>query len=212
MSSASIIGSVLAGIAGVSSAVAVKLADVWNNADNDTPVISIVNMALPSGDPNRLMEFGKILPEDIAETPSLPVFTPYDIAGRSSPPQSYSGGEARSISFTLSLHRDLFSLSSEKATSDNFNGIINRLRAMNYPVYTAAGVVSPKVFVKIGDFLRIRGIPQVTFNFKRPVSHQRFMAVDVTFTVTEVLDISWSATEVMEGMERFVIWAPEELR
>lgn len=191
--------------------------------------VQIVNYALPSSAPGRTISFSMISPESVSETPSTPNFDTYDIPGRSSPPVSYSGGEQRTLSFTLSLHRDLLDVnsnymmnadssitagySSEKALSDNFAALINQLKALNYPRYSSAGLIPPTVYCKIGNDLRIRGYCSVTFDYKRPIDkYGRFMAVDVTFDFTEVLDVSWSADEIINGMKRYVTYYDKDLR
>lgn len=185
---------------------------VYKDPEMDKVVISIVNMALPAGNPNRVIEFGEVLPNNITETPSHPRSVPYDIEGRSSPPQSYTGGGSRSVSFSLSLHRDLFLQSTEQETADYFDRLIYKIRALNYPVYTDSGVIAPKAFLKIGDAIKISGIPRTDITYKRPVANKKPIAIDVTISVVEALEVSWSGDDVVEGVENYVSWGSEELR
>ena len=72
-------------------------------------ITSIVNLALPENDPNRIIEIIGYQAESYSESLSEPSFEPLNSFGRSSPYQIYTGGGSRSISFSMKFHRDMIS-------------------------------------------------------------------------------------------------------
>lgn len=263
-------------------------------------VTSIVNLALPTDDPRRLIEIDGYQAESYSESPSVANFEQFDIQGRSSPIAVYSNSTARTVSFSMIFHKDMIvpytntvysgmmgaidrpakykgqyligesmfdSMNrmnqaydpSDEYTNQyhqfiddmitnryegyhHFGGIsalnpegmsqvweehnaeaeidanarfqifINKLRALNYPVYSSNGVVSPKVYLKIGNSLKLKGYCNVNFEFDGLVKHNSLISLVANFEFTEILDQSWSATEVMEGMQRYVVWHEGGLR
>lgn len=219
--------------------------------------ISFINLALPKNSPQRIIKFKGLSVENFSDTPSAPLFNGYDVPGRSSPIQAYQGGESRTLSFTLQLHRDMLSIIShvdnnqsnypnsendkdaesrngaiqdgnidviftalkntgktddpELRLSMEFRDLINQFKAMNYPRYSKAGVVPPLIFCEIGTNVRIKGIPNITVDYKRPIDRfGRYMAVDINVSITEVLERSFDATEVIGNMNRyFKIYHPQ---
>lgn len=215
------------------------------------PSISFINLALPKNSPQRIIKFRGLAVENFSDTPSIPLFNGYDIPGRSSPVQSYQGGEARTVSFTLSLHRDILSdyshilnnqskfpsnkkkqssiikrsngkvqdgnisviftaskgvkkSNKEEQLSIEFRDLINQFKAMNYPRYSKSGVIPPNVFCEIGTSIRIKGIPNITIDYKKPIDRfGRYMSVDINVSITEVVERSFDATEVIGNMNRY---------
>lgn len=163
--------------------------------DTMSPTLTIKNLTL-----GGTIKIKNSTAENISETPSAPLFNGYDIPGRSSPPQAYSGGETRTISFTMKLHRDLMEANSEESASKKFNSLLNNLRALNYPYYSSSGVVPPKVFVKYGRVFKIKGYATVTIELERPYDRwKRPMSAEVSFTISEVLVTSMDAKQVKNG-------------
>lgn len=70
-------------------------------------VTSIVNLALPEGDPNRKIHIHGYQAESYSETMSAPNFEMIDISGRSSPIAYYTGGGSRTVTFSMLFHRDM---------------------------------------------------------------------------------------------------------
>lgn len=304
-------------------------------------VTTIVNLSLPVGDPNRIINIQGYQAESYSETPSQPNFDPIEIGGRSSPIAYYNGGSARTVSFSMLFHRDMIAPNtsavyysgmpggiegdgsqyaglylgpnSEPATTQElrakfirdylyyhdtyltgakindqpvnlykkyvegtsldtktgktykvidfagngkrvavydkdgvflgfeefktmtykgyktawneqnlkgeadatarFHIFINKLKALNYPIYNTNGVIPPKVYLKIGGDensglggIRLKGYCTTNINYDGIVKHNSLISAMVDFSFTEVVDIAWSGTEVINGMERYVQW------
>jgi hypothetical protein len=93
-----------------------------------------------------------------------------------------------------------------KEIAKEFDELLLKLKALNYPIYTDHGVVTPRVYICIGDSIKLKGYASVTFTYDRPIDFQQFMVANVTFQCQEVVDIAWSAQEVIGGMTRYVTW------
>lgn len=142
-----------------------------------------------------------VVVDNFNESPSQPEFSGVDIPGRSSPPQAYTGGSTRTISFNVQLHRDIVSAGSEFLASLEFSKLLNRLKAFNYPNYSPSGVIPPKATIILNQDITCVGYLSTTFDYKRPIDrYGRYMIVDVHFSMHEVLDISKSANQVRSGV------------
>lgn len=309
---------------------------------------TIVNLALPVGDPNRVINIQGYQAESYSETPSQPNFDSIDIGGRSSPIAYYGGGSARTVSFSMMFHRDMvapqssavyggmpagieadgsryaglylgensqgrsteelkeqfindylkyfnsyitedkynqtiaeiarmnirgnlqgpgtvigmstdmtingtqvritdmgsyklvkipdangnmetitipnnayimnyddaFKEQNAKAEADataRFHLFLNKLKALNYPAYHTNGIIPPKVYLKIGGDsnnglggIRLKGYCTTSVNYDGIVKYNSLISATVDFTFTEVIDTAWSASEVINGMQRYI--------
>lgn len=303
---------------------------------------TIVNLSLPVDNPNRVINIQGYQAESYSETPSQPNFDSIDIGGRSSPIAYYSGGSARTISFSMLFHRDMVApwtsagtyggmpagiesdesqyaglylgentqgmtieemqkkfvqdyinnvsssahqylyfdettgsfnvfdkygeqqkikvkrklgintanqkvflingkeviatynnqgnivdiqsdyyittstvqtqnLKAEANATARFHTFLDKLKALNYPIYTSNGIIPPKVYLKIGGDnssglggLRLKGYCTTSINYDgQPISHNSLLNATVDFSFTEVVDVAWSASEIITGMERY---------
>lgn len=300
-------------------------------------VTTIVNLALPIGDPNRVINIQGYQAENYSETPSQPNFDPIEIGGRSSPIAYYNGGSARTVSFSMMFHRDMVApqtsavsyggmpagieaddsqyaglylgensqgldnrqlrdkfvrdyikwhneflggamingerynmlalqknqkliylgnqvaiatyddegrllnteiissvngerikrkvtkrysqaweesnLNAEADATARFHLFMNKIRALNYPVYHSNGIIPPKIYLKIGGDsnsglggIRLKGYCTTNINYDGIVKDNSLISTTVDFTFTEVVDIAWSATEIINGMQRYTQW------
>lgn len=255
-------------------------------------ITSIVNLSLPVGDPNRVINIQGYQAESYSESPSQPNFDSIDIDGRSSPIAYYNGGSARTISFSMMFHRDMVAPwtsagiyggmpagieangsqfaglyltanpnGKEGLTSDElkkkyiedyiryynmrpdiaddvgtailsnqnmrgeadatarFHLFLNKIKALNYPVYNTNGIIPPKVYLKIGGDsnnglggLRLKGYCTTNINYDGIVKYNSLISATVDFTFTEVVDIAWSAPEVINGMQRYIQYMDQTVR
>lgn len=151
----------------------------------------------------------------------------------------------------------------EANATARFHLFLNKIKALNYPVYTSAGVIPPKAYLKIGgdsntEYLtnyngylfedssansddknfeyttfngnnvntklitttdgtkiggiRLKGYCSANINYDGIVKYNSLISCSVDFTFTEVIDEAWSATEVINGMQRYVQWMDEAAR
>ena len=107
----------------------------------------------------------------------------------------------------------------EADATARFHIFLNKLRALNYPVYSSNGIIPPKVYLKIGGDsnnglggLRLKGYCTTNINYDGIIKYNSLISATVDFTFTEVVDIAWSATEVINGMQRYVKWMDPMVR
>ena len=101
---------------------------------------------------------------------------------------------------------DEHTLQAEIEASARFQTFINKIKALNYPVYSPSGVVAPQVYLKIGETLRLKGYCETSITWQNISKFNNLISANVTFNFTEVVDQAWSATEVITGMQRYVKW------
>lgn len=110
-------------------------------------------------------------------------------------------------------YRELLQVQSgDIESASKFHQFINQLRALNYPEFTKNGIVPPKVFLRIGDgmspsnrlgSIQLKGYCTTSIEYTGETKFDSLVAATVSFEFTEVLDQSWSATEVVNGMMRY---------
>lgn len=130
----------------------------------------------------------------------------------------------------------------EANATARFHLFLNKLKALNYPVYTSAGIVPPKVYLKIGGDsnveyienadggsmkdprpiittdggiiggLRLKGYCTTDFEYDGIVKYNSLISCTVNFNFTEVVDQAWSAPEIIDGMQRYVQWMEQSDR
>lgn len=136
-------------------------------------------------------------PESISETLNS-TFAETSILARSAPIYSYSYSGPRTITFNLSLHRDMMSqinygVSNLKVDigDDYVDTIIKQLQAVALPKYAANSkmVNPPMVAVRLGNDLFIKGVVNggITTTYSLPIlSNGKYAQVQLSFTVSEV--------------------------
>lgn len=107
----------------------------------------------------------------------------------------------------------------EADATARFHLFMNKIKALNYPVYTPSGIIPPKIYLKIGGDegstmggLRLKGYCTTNINYDGIVKHNSLISASVDFTFTEVVDIAWSAPEVIDNMQRYITWMDAGLR
>lgn len=115
-------------------------------------------------------------------------------------------------------YRDLINQAqkqSQTVTLTIFRNVINWFRALQYPVYTKeGGIIAPRVFMRIGQFLQIEGWPNVTVTYDNIYSDGFPVKVTVDFQVTEAVQRAYDQTDIMTsslgdnsaGMGTYVEW------
>lgn len=83
------------------------------------------------------------LPDDVTETYSTS-WDMTDIRGRSAPYIGYSGNEARSVSYSITLQEDM---------CDDMMGVVKFLKGLVYPKYYGSLVDPPYCVVKLGGMV-----------------------------------------------------------
>lgn len=136
------------------------------------------------------------------------------------------GNDGKISNVQTEIYRESYSAaasrSNAKAEADataRFHLFLNKLKALNYPIYNSNGIIPPKVYLKIGGDsnsglggLRLKGYCTTNVNYDGIVKYNSLISATVDFTFTEVVDIAWSATEVINGMQRYVQYMDKTIR
>lgn len=118
-------------------------------------------------------------PQDLSEGYSAS-YEPQAIMGRSAPYFTYSGNEARSISYTLTLQEDI---------CPNLIYVVERLKGLIYPKYSGSIVQAPYCYLKFGDMVQCYAILEsLDFSWGETVlsDSKHFSKVDVSFSYQEL--------------------------
>lgn len=97
--------------------------------------------------------------------------------------------------------------SAKASATEQFHQFLNKIRALNYPVYTNNGVISPKCILRIGGgsdsvqigALNLEGFCKTSIEFDGLEGFNSFIAATVRFEFTEVVHYSWSASQILKG-------------
>lgn len=121
-------------------------------------------------------------PQDITERYDAQVST-QSFLGRSAPYQIYQGNSARTVDFSLTLHREM---------TDDLNYVGNLVAALEaavYPEYKSLSILYPLVRFQFIDTLSINGIlTSLGVVWKTPIINNMHMVVELSITVSEVCD------------------------
>lgn len=139
---------------------------------------------------------GKII--DLPFVPDGPIteglqisFDSQEIRGRSALIYGYSGTGPRTISFAVRLHDDYC-----------YGGIKNKvsaIKALGYPLYRTH-VLAPSCYVKIGNFLKFRGIlNSIDVSWDRPIRDGYYLIADVSLSFNTIEDYAPGADDVEAG-------------
>lgn len=134
-----------------------------------------------------------IYPESISDTQGAD-WTSQSIVGRSNPIAAYIGTNARSVSFTLSLHREL--LGSDYYHMNQMEEILEIFRMAVFPKYCEIGLIPPRTRIVIGE-LAIDGVLEsANYTWKPPIIDKKYMACDVEVHITGYPSKVFSADEL----------------
>lgn len=127
-------------------------------------------------------------PDSIGDNSESPSWQSVSIIGRS-PIVAYTGYSARSISFTMTLHRDMRTAGTGTAqTASSIENILKNLRAAVRPNYTQSGLRPPLVIFRFGT-LTIRGyVTSLSHSWKKPIIDKQYSLCDVSVSVTEIIN------------------------
>lgn len=77
-----------------------------------------------------------------------------------------------------------------------FKNTINWFRALQYPVYTAGGVIAPRVKMIVGDFIAIEGYPSVDLEYGNNYTENFPISVKVGVQVTETVQTAYDQAAI----------------
>lgn len=138
-----------------------------------------------------------VYPQSIADSQSAS-FARSQPLSRSAPIYSYQYTGARTVQFTINLHRDLMyqvnwgvSTLVNDLSDDYVDTLIKRLQACALPQYSSAEkmVDPPMVAVRFGNDIFIKGIVDgnVSVTYSPPILQgDKYALADISFTVSEV--------------------------
>jgi len=120
----------------------------------------------------------KCWPEDVSDNTSA-TWSDTTIPGRSSPISAYAATGYRSVSFSLTLHREV----DDKPGMDHF---IQVLRMGLYPKYVSNGVVPPVTTFIAGEF-KVKGILRnLNISWKKPIIDDKYHMCDISVSIDEL--------------------------
>lgn len=122
----------------------------------------------------RQSEFLPMYPDEISDTQSS-IWNKHQIYGRSSPIAAYIGTDARNVSFSMKLHREM---------SDNIEDILKLLRKALYPRYNSVGLVPPRVRFVFGEFVVDGTLDSLSYSWEKPIVDKKYHVCTVAVTVT----------------------------
>lgn len=127
-----------------------------------------------------------LYPEQVSDSINSK-FVSTEILARSAPLQSWVGAGPRVVRFTLKVHRDLDYNSLGEKVGD-ITEFMNEYQAATLPNYsTPMQVVPPKVTVKIGNGIRVTGIPNIDCTKLLPLDEKgEYMVAQFNFEITEL--------------------------
>lgn len=89
-----------------------------------------------------------VIPEEISESLGAS-WDSTDVRGRSAPYFGYAGNEARTVSFSITLHDDL---------CNDLKGTVKELKGLVYPKYSGSIVIPPYCYVVFGSMVKMTAI------------------------------------------------------
>lgn len=126
-------------------------------------------------------------PSEVADTLDS-TFIQSPILARSAPLQSWSGAGPRIVSFGLTVHRDLDWDDLGKNKVGDIEALMKEYQALTLPNYSVPMlVVPPKITVRIGNGIRITGIPTIGYTNKGPLDeYGNYMSGEFSFEIKEL--------------------------
>jgi hypothetical protein len=128
-----------------------------------------------------------LIPTELSETFNTG-WNSQDIPGRSAPYYSFTGNDARSVSFSITLHDDI---------NEDLMETVDALRRACYPRYSGNIIEPPYFYIKFGEMVNMVGtmgglsytwegsiISKNTLDDSRPLQH--FSKVDISLDFNEL--------------------------
>jgi len=115
-------------------------------------------------------------PEDISDQTN-PTWSDQTIVGRSQPVSAYTGTGFRSVSFSMTLHREM---TSDKS---NIEEILELIRKSVYPRYVSPGLIPPIVKFVFGTFAAAGYVTSLTYVWKKPIINNTYYLCDVQISM-----------------------------
>jgi hypothetical protein len=141
------------------------------------------------------MTFYGILPDEISESHNAN-FAAMDIMSRSGQLWSYSGGDSRTISLNFDVHEDyLAAFNGGKADIREFAA---KFKALTYPEYTESGVIPPSLLLRVGSFIKFKGICRsATVTWRKPMRNNRYIVANFSLDMAEANKLAFAASEIV---------------
>lgn len=128
---------------------------------------------------DKQSEYLPMYPDEVSDSQSA-IWSSTQILGRSSPLAAYTGTDARKISFSMTLHREMLGSNN----IDKINHILVLLKRALYPEYQSPGLIPPRIRVVLGQ-LAVEGVLEnVSFNWKKPIVDGFYSVCDVSVNIT----------------------------
>lgn len=133
-----------------------------------------------------------------------------DIVGRSVPIAAYTGTGYRSISFSFTLHREMYEDDStilsphidlkEHSTKivsiDKIDRILTILRRSVYPIYISRGLTPPITTFRFGEFVAKGYVKSLGYNWKKPIINNKYQLCDISINMNSYADKVVSASDL----------------
>lgn len=127
-------------------------------------------------------------PEEISDSISVN-WSDNTIVNRGSPLSSYVGTGFRSVSFSMTLHRDM------DYPTHSIEQVLKALRSSTYPRYGTT-IKPPVVTFAFGEF-KVKGIVRnVSVNWKKPIIENKYYMCDVSVQIDEPVESTLSVISV----------------
>ena len=133
-------------------------------------------------------------PDEISDS-QTPNFQANNALGRSAPVYTFSYSGPRTISLSLTFHRDMFEEMPSNVTprddEDKAESFIHAIQAIAVPKYnlTNKAIEPPLVAVRLGREVFIKGVvtSAVTVSYKKPIlTNEKYAIISINFTISEV--------------------------
>lgn len=137
-------------------------------------------------------------PEEINDTLSVN-WSDTSIVNRKSPIPSFISTGYRSVSFTITIHREMLS-NSDKNHRTTINSLFRAIESCVYPNYTSGNIKVPLVTFSFGEF-KVKGIIRSVSKIrKKPIVNDKYSLFDISVLIDEPInsqtntDINTNAT------------------
>lgn len=145
--------------------------------------------------PPMSMTFYGILPDEISESHTAN-FANMDIMSRSGQLWSYSGGDSRTIDLSIEVHEDY--LASYNGGKADIREYAAQFKALTYPEYTEAGVIPPSILLRVGSFIKFKGICRSsTVVWRKPMRNNRYIVAAFQLSLAEANSNAFAASEIL---------------
>ena len=141
-----------------------------------------------------------IIPESVSHEYS-PNFSSNSILGRLSPVLLYSGGSARTLSFSIRLNDDI----ARQSGYESLVELVDDIKSLSYPTRERSSNRLPQVYFQLGELVGV-GIVQTSISWSKPFDNTRgiYKLVEVAFTITLERELPLPEyLEVTEVIDRF---------